>query len=588
MKNIITIVRISKPLHPIAYLLAGLIVLGAVAELTVPILSKFIVDEVVEQISAQQGDLSDLYFYIILAFVFAIVNVLITTASQRLGDHFGDALRKFLTQEFYHKILTLSQTYFDSEMSGKILNQFNRGIMSIELFSKSASNFILPIMLQSIFVVAVLLYYNIYIGLFVFALFPIYFVLSQISATIWGKEEVRKNETEDTLRGRVHEVIANIRVVKGFTTELKEIDFVNDKLDNITRLYARQSWTFHQFDFLRNVALQLILFATGLILYRSTFDGTMTIGEMVLILQLINQVRRPLFSMSFILTQLQQAEAGSKEFLKILELPSSEMLPLAPPRPFVTDPSLKFDRVTFAYEDDRPAIRDISFSIYPGETVALVGHSGAGKTTLTNLMNKLYETESGEIYLANRPYGALSHADVRSHIALVFQENELFSSTIKENVAYGLPASDGAVIAALKKANAYDFVQRLPHGIHSEVGERGVKLSGGQKQRIQIARAVLADRPILILDEATSHLDAKSEMLVQEALDRLMANKMVIIIAHRFSTIQNADRILVIDQGRLVDCGTPQELSTRSGIYQELLRHQLDGNKKLLANYELF
>jgi ABC-type multidrug transport system fused ATPase/permease subunit len=170
----------------------------------------------------------------------------------------------------------------------------------------------------------------------------------------------------------------------------------------------------------------------------------------------------------------------------------------------------------------------------------------------------------------------------------VFQENELFSSTIRENVAYGNNATDLAISQALKEANAYDFVEKLPKGIDTEVGERGIKLSGGQKQRIQIARAILKNSPILILDEATSNLDARSEMEVQKAMENLIKGRLTIIIAHRFSTIQNVDKIIVLDQGSVVDCGTPKELSQKKGIYSDLLRYQIEGNKKLLEKFEIY
>jgi ATP-binding cassette subfamily B protein len=178
---------------------------------------------------------------------------------------------------------------------------------------------------------------------------------------------------------------------------------------------------------------------------------------------------------------------------------------------------------------------------------------------------------------------------VRDNIALVFQENELFSSTIRENVSYGKPkATEKEIINALKLANAHDFVIKLPKGLDSEIGERGVRLSGGQKQRIQIARAILKNAPILILDEATSSLDAKSEREVQVALETLMKDRLTIIIAHRFSTIQNVDKIIVVEDGKIANYGTPQELSSQKGLYSELLRYQIEGNKKLLENFELY
>src|SRR5581483_7674517 len=304
---------------------------------------------------------------------------------------------------------------------------------------------------------------------------------------------------------------------------------------------------------------------------------------------LIGQARRPLFAMSFILSRVQTAEAGSKDYLQVLNLPSAEDYGKETKTEKITDATLKFEHVSFEYEKSERVLHDVSFEIGKHEKVALVGHSGAGKSTIVSLLLKFYNPTAGEIFLKDKKYTEISHTFIRNNIALVFQENELFSSTIRENVAYGNPnATDKEVIEALKAANAYNFVMKFPKGIDSEVGERGVKLSGGQKQRIQIARAILKDTPILILDEATSSLDAKSEFEVQEALERLMKNRLVIIIAHRFSTIQNVNKVIVIDNGKIVDYGNPKELSKKPGIYSDLLHYQVEGNKKLLESFELY
>ncbi|MFI5265255.1 MAG: ABC transporter ATP-binding protein, partial [Candidatus Levyibacteriota bacterium] len=352
---------------------------------------------------------------------------------------------------------------------------------------------------------------------------------------------------------------------------------------------AKQSSTFHKFDFARNASLIIILFLINIIVFYDTFIGLLTVGEMVLILQLFNMARIPLFAMSFILTQIQTAEQGSREYLEILNLTSTENYKEKIDTEKIIDPAIEFKDVSFQYEESTEAVLNgVTFSIPPHEKLALVGHSGAGKTTIVNLIMKLYTPSGGEIFMKGVPYSKLNHRFVRQNIALVFQENELFSSTIKENVLYGRPnATNKEVILALQQANAYDFVKKFKNGIDSEIGERGVRLSGGEKQRIQIARAILKDAPILILDEATSSLDAKSEKEVQDALDNLMKNRLVIIIAHRFSTIQNVDKILVLDNGKIANYGTPKELSKEKGVYSELLHYQIEGNKKLLESFEL-
>ncbi len=589
MKNIWKIIKISKPLHGLVILIGILILTSSALQLVAPLLSKFIVDEITAKLSGHKANLSWLLTLIVIAFLSNLAGVAINSISDRLGDHFAGKLRQFLTEKFYDKVLTLPQSYFDGQLSGKIVNQLNRGISTIYQFLNGASNFILPTFIQSIFTIFILAYYNLPIAFFTFILFPIYLALSYYSTVKWGKIEAEKNKIEDVTRGRINEVINNIRLVKGFTNEKAEFDSVSGSLTQINKLYARQSTTFHIFDFARNFSLILILFAINILVFYSTFMGKLTIGEMVLILQLFNQARVPLFAMSFILTQIQMAEQGSREYLEILNVASTENYKSKADSKKIKDPEIGFKDVSFNYDESEQVLNKVSFKILPKEKVALVGHSGAGKSTIVNLIMKLYKPTAGEIFLKSKSYKFLTPQEVRNNIALVFQENELFSSTVRENVAYGKAnATDREVENALKLANAADFVKKLPKGINSEIGERGVKLSGGQKQRIQIARAILKAAPILILDEATSSLDAKSEKEVQEALETLMKDKLTIIIAHRFSTIQNVDKIIVIEDGKVANYGTPKELSTQKGLYSELLHYQIDGNKKLLESFELY
>jgi len=593
MKNIFKIIKVSKPLHNIVAILAALILLSSLLQLIAPILSKFIVDQIVLKVQHKGGDVGRLILLIVIAFLSNLSGLIISKISDRLGDHFAGRLRKFLTEKFYDKVLTLPQSYFDSEISGKIVNQLNRGITTIYAFLNGATNFILPTFIQSIFTIIVLSYYNVPIAAVTFLLFPIFLALTYYSTAKWGKEEIKKNKIEDFSKGRIQEVISNMSLVKTFNNEKHEYSTISENLEKINEIYAKQSRTFHRFDFFRGLALNIILFTINILVFYNTFQGTISIGEMVLILSLVNQARIPLFAMSFILTQIQTAEAGSKEYFEILSLPSKEYYnqdttPIKSGAK-IPDPTITFKNVSFNYETSGSVLKNVSFKIEKHEKVALVGHSGAGKSTIVNLILKFYDPSSGSIFIKDKNYKALSHKFVRNNISLVFQENELFSSTIRENVSYGkINATDSEVILALRMANAYEFVQRLPNGLDSSVGERGVRLSGGQKQRIQIARAIIKNSPILILDEATSSLDARSEKEVQDALENLMKKRLVIIIAHRFSTIQNVDKVLVIDKGTVVDSGDPKALSTREGIYSDLLHYQIEGNRKLLESFEIY
>lgn len=590
MQNIWKIIKLSKPQHRFIAVACVLITIQAVLQQATPITFKFVVDELTNQISNGEGSYQKLVILFGLIFSINLVGVILNAFNQRLGDHISSRLGKYLTEKYYRKVFTLPQHHFDSEISGKMVNQLNRGILSIQSFVGSSTNFILPAFLQAIFGIAVLSYFNLTIGLLALAVFPIYIAISTYSTKKWGKIQVQKNVHEDSARGRIQEVISNIRLVKTYNTQRREWSFVSDEYQTINKLYDKQSTSYHILNLIRGFGLEIAFLAILFIVFRNTFYGTLTLGEMVLIIQIMNQLRWPLYGMSYILEQVQRAEADSKAFFEVLDLSGTEAFHTKKLPKISMKPEIIFNNVSFAYEGGKgtPVLKNVNLKLDKKETVALVGHSGAGKTTLINLILKLYEPTKGEINLSGKKYSQTDHSWIRSHIALVFQDNELFSSTIRENVAYGSPkATTRDIISALKKAHAYNFVMKFEDGIDAKIGERGVKLSGGQKQRIQIARAILLDKPILILDEATSSLDSKSEKFVQDALELLMKDRLVIIIAHRFSTIQNVDRIVVLDNGEIESAGKPGELARKKGVYSELLRYQVEGNKKLLQDYDL-
>ena len=590
MKNIGKITRLSRPLYKKLLILSGLVLVMAILQQVQPFLVKAIVDNIQEQIVSGDGDMQRVWLLMGGILAVNLVASTLNAVNMRFGDYINSRLRKFLTERFYRKVFTLPQKYFDSEISGKILNQLDRGIQSIQDFIGMATNFVMPALFQSFFTVGILFYYDRFIGFLALGIFPVYIAISNYSTKQWGKEEVKKNKLEDESRGRIQEVVSNIRLVRGFMNQAREWKFVSKILKEVNVIYDRQSVKYHILNFIREFGLELVLITISLIAFNRTFQGELSIGEMVLILQLMGQLRRPLMGMSFILERVQRAEAGSKEYFEIIDLPSYEKFSHTLQKSRLIDkPSLRFEDVSFSYdEEEGEVLTDLNFEIHAGKTVAVVGHSGSGKSTIINLILKFYEPTKGEIYLKDKAYSKLSHKRVRGHISLVFQDNELFSTTIRENVSYGLKkTTDKEIISALKKANAYEFVMKLKGGLDAKIGERGVKLSGGQKQRIQIARAIMHDSPILILDEATSSLDSKSEKAIQTALETLMKNRLVIIIAHRFSTIQNADQILVVDDGKIVDSGNPAALARKKGIYKELLQYQIEGNEKLLKKYDL-
>ena len=581
-------------------LIGLLTVVNAGLAAVAPLLLGAIIDEVGKL--GGQGSITGSDVIIGLLALSALSSVgylLISSTSQRLGDLLAARLRKLLTEKFFSKAMLIPQSYYDTETSGKILNQLARGVVTIQHYSNTASNFIFPMLIGVVVNLVVVASFNPWIALLLLGIFPIYISLSAYSSALWGKREEIKNKIEDKLRGRIAEVIGNIKLVRGFNQQDFESSLLASNLSEINKIYHKQSNIFHVFDFTREIFLFVILFGAMLLVINDALTGAISIGVIIVLIQFIDRVRQSLFGMSYIIGQTQMAESGAKEYLKLLELkeiPGEDGIIESTANGKLGDGkvSIEFKDVTFGYDDKTPVLEHISFKLESPSTISLVGPSGAGKSTIINLILKFYELSGGEIFLNDEPYSTLPAGQIREKIALVFQETELFSSSVRENVTYGLiddvgqtAPSDAAIETALKQANAWEFVSKLPQGLDSEIGERGVRLSGGQKQRLQIARAILRNAPILLLDEATSNLDARSEHEVQEALSELMKGKLVFIVAHRFSTIQNSDQIMVLDDKKIVDQGTPTELASRVGIYAELLKYQLEGQKQMLKKYDL-
>ena len=322
---------------------------------------------------------------------------------------------------------------------------------------------------------------------------------------------------------------------------------------------------------------------------------------MTFLLQLVQQARFPLFAMSFILGQIQQASAGSQDYFTVLETETAihdqpKAHPIRTANVKQKAPFVHFHHVWFAYDTGKNILKDISFTIFRGERFALVGESGQGKSTIVNLLLRYYEPQKGTINIGQENIQTVTQASLHAQVAVVFQESLLFSGTIMDNIRYGKPnANDADVIAAAKAANAQDFILDLSGGYQSMIGERGVKLSGGQKQRIAIARAMIKNAPIIILDEATSSLDSKSEVEVQKGLNALLTGRTAIIIAHRLSTIASADHILVLSEGKIAQYGSHATLlSDTKGVYaqlvelqQRLLKAPSEKTQKQLQSFDL-
>lgn len=305
-------------------------------------------------------------------------------------------------------------------------------------------------------------------------------------------------------------------------------------------------------------------------------QGNMTIGTFATFCGLVIMAYQPLKALGDSNAMIQRAMASARRIYELLDQPGEyDIIPKEGHKVSVNRGEISFQNVNFSYDGNKTILEDISFQIPAGKTYALVGPSGGGKTTIVNLIPRFYPVKNSQIFIDNSDINDFTLANLRRHIAIVPQETILFSATVMDNIRYGrLEATDSEVLDAAKAANAHDFIEKLEHGYDTQVGERGVQLSGGQRQRVAIARAILRNPKILLLDEATSALDTESEILVQEALNKLMMNRTSLVIAHRLSTIQKADEILVIDNGKIIQRGTHSTLLEEEGLYANLYKTQ--------------
>ena len=383
---------------------------------------------------------------------------------------------------------------------------------------------------------------------------------------------LRVHERESDVSSRVQEALTAIRAVQAFAREPLERERFERQA--AASLHANLHLTLLQTGSQMVVSV-LMAVGTAAVLWlagRRALEGALTPGDVVLLAAYLVMLYKPLETLAYTAVAVQGAAAGARRVLALLDVrPDVTDAPGAAPLPGRAFGGLAFEHVTFAYGAGEPALRDVSLDVRPGEVVAIVGASGAGKTTLASLVVRFYDPQAGRITLDGYDLRALTLRSLRENVALVLQDPIVFGATIRENIAYGRPAATAEEVErAARAANAHEFIAALPEGYATVVGERGVTLSGGQRQRVAIARAFVKDAPVLILDEPTSALDAENERAILEALARLMKGRTTLIIAHRLSTIRHADRIVVLEGGGVVEQGTHTELLARPRVYARL------------------
>jgi len=590
MKSIGKILKFAGHLWPYYAGVSAASVFMALLNQAQPLLTKFAIDRLPQLV---EGDVELAPVLLIVGAIFAsdVGATLISNLSGYYGDIMSTKLRYFLSTKYYDHLLSLSQRYYANELTGKIINRLNRSITGVTEFINMFANNFLQFLLTTVFTLVIVAYYSWVVALLFAALYPIFLWFTTRTSVRWQEYQKEINDASDTASGRFAEVVGEIKVAKSYTAEKTESSFFRRIMKKTVKIVYPQSKLWHTQDVYRRLVLNVIFGLVYVYIFFEAVNGRFTVGETVLLIQYGALIRLPIFSMSFLVDRTQRAIADSKDYFEAMDEKPDIVDKNGAKNLKVKTPEVAFKNVDFAYDQKQPVLKKVSFTVEPDSKVALVGESGEGKTTVSNLLLRLYDPTKGEINIDGQNIKNVTQKSLRQNIAVVFQDPTLFSGTVRENIAYGRPSAvQKDIEKAAKAANAWKFVQKLPNGLDTVVGERGMKLSGGQKQRIAIARAILKDAPILILDEATSSLDSKAEAEVQTALEQLMKGRTTIIIAHRLSTIADVDKIITLKNGQVDEVGTPAELSKTDGIYAQLLKLQNrtdEATKKKLKEYEI-
>jgi len=532
-----------------------------------PKVTQLVIDEV------RAGRRDHLVTYSLIALAAFFLRDLFNAARIVLNNTFEQKVIFDLRSDLYAHIQQLPLTWFDHRATGDIMTRVLEDVNAVERVLIDGIEQGIVAVLQVMVVAALLFPANPRLALL--ALVPIpCLVAGALSYTLTAHRRYRlQRKASSAMNALLHDNLAGIRQIKTYVREQEEhqrFNRVSDQLRHAT-LVVMRVWAVYNpsMSFFTACGLVIVIFFGGF----AVLDGTMSVGDLVGFLLLAGFLYEPIGRLHSLNQLVQAGRAAGERVFEILD-------EKAEPGRGASDEELaagtihgdvRFQNVSFAYSDEVPVLHNITLHARPGDTVALVGHTGAGKSTLVNLLTRFYEYDSGEVYIDGEELRDLPKPVLRGAIGMVTQESFLFNGTVRDNLRLGQPsATDAQLWDALTAANAHLFVRELPEQLDAMVGERGVRLSVGEKQRISIARALLKDPPILILDEATASVDNETERLIQEALERLMARRTTFVIAHRLSTVRHADQILVMDHGRVVERGTHAELLERHGLYLRL------------------
>lgn len=569
--------RYLQFVKPYKYRIFATIIVGIIKfgiPMLIPLLIKYAIDGVINNHALTTDEkVHHLTIAIGIAlFIFVIVRPPIEFIRQYLAQWTSNKILYDIRKKLYNHLQALSARFYANNQVGQVISRVINDVEQTKDFILTGLMNIWLDCITIIIALSIMFFLDVKLTLAALFIFPFYILAVYVFFGRLRKLTRERSQALAEVQGFLHERVQGISVVKSFAIEDNEAKNFDKKNTNfLTRALKHTRWNAYSFAAINTVTDIGPIIVIGVGAYLA-ISGSITVGTLAAFVGYLELLFGPLRRLVASFTTLTQSFASMDRVFQLIDEDYDIKNGVGAQPIEIKQGRIDIDHVSFQYNDNEaPILKDINLSIEKGETVAFVGMSGGGKSTLINLIPRFYDVTSGQILIDGHNIKDFLTGSLRNQIGLVQQDNILFSDTVKENILLGRPtATDEEVVEAAKMANAHDFIMNLPQGYDTEVGERGVKLSGGQKQRLSIARIFLNNPPILILDEATSALDLESESIIQEALDVLSKDRTTLIVAHRLSTITHADKIVVIENGHIVETGTHRELIAKQGAYEHL------------------